>query len=298
MAHHGHKTEERAHVLINKNKIISDSKARKARFLCLSSMSALGLVMAGGLTLNTTSAHAQDDDRVYASSNAGQKEIRLQQMETQIRNLTGRVEEQLYEINSLKQKVKLLETSPSSTSFSNTPKRNVPVNNTQMGSNAAVAPAATSVNPLGLDLKAQDPKGMQSKSIVAASGDATQQYEQSYAALKRGDFEASEKGFKAFLAEHSDHVLAANAKYWLGETHYVRGDYKKSARIFAEGFQMFPDSAKSPDILLKLGMSLKGLGKKDDACVALGQVPVKFPVGNNSVLELAEQERKALSCGS
>ena len=92
--------------------------------------------------------------------------------------------------------------------------------------------------------------------------------------------------------------MAANAKYWLGETHYVRGNYKKAAKIFAEGFQTYPESAKSPDILLKLGMSLKKMGKSDDACVALGQVAVKFPSGHDDVVKLAEQELNQLACQS
>ena len=93
-------------------------------------------------------------------------------------------------------------------------------------------------------------------------------------------------------------MLAANAKYWLGETYYVRGEFKKSARIFAEGFQSFPESAKAPDILLKLGMSLAGMDKQREACVALSQVAIKFPAGNDPVLQRADQEMEKLGCQS
>ena len=109
-------------------------------------------------------------------------------------------------------------------------------------------------------------------------------------------YQEAQEGFDAFLESHPDHVLSANAKYWLGETYYVRGNYKKSARIFAEGFQTYPDSAKSPDILLKLGMSLVGMKKNKEACVALSQVEVKFPNGSGPVIKRARTEMEKLDC--
>ena len=84
----------------------------------------------------------------------------------------------------------------------------------------------------------------------------------------------------------------------MGETFYVRGQYKDSARAFAEGFQTYPDSAKAPDMLLKLGMSLSGLKKDSDACVALKQLPLKFPTAPAQVLERGAQEVKRLNCSS
>ena len=281
MVHHGHKTEERAHVLINKAILLNGLGARKKYFLCLSF-----IALSAGVSLTPVASHAQSG-AVYNNS-AGQTEIRIQQMETQIRKLTGKVEKQSYEINALNLKLKNLnDIKP--------PQMNAPVSN-KMGEEVSSAPQASSSNPLGLDFAAQDPKGMQTKTVVSSNNNATAQYEKAYADLKMTNYEDAEKGFEQFLNGHSDHVLAANAKYWLGETFYARGNFKKAARIFAEGFQTYPESAKSADILLKLGLSLKGLDKNNDACVALGQVPVKFPLANEAILKRAEQERNQLSC--
>ena len=254
--------------------------AQGLKILCLSSMV---------LVLLQLPAKAQNNIYNPQSANVAQMEVRLQQMETQIRELTGRVENQIYEINLLKQQIKTLESTPSQAS---------------VGASQIAVPerepvqAAGQQNPLNLDFKPPEITGI--KTAVPGGGrlDAAAQYEKAFASLKSEKYEEAEVGFADFLNNHSDHVLAANAKYWLGETHYVRGAYKRSARIFAEGFQEYPDSAKSPDILLKLGMSLAGMGKEKDACVALSQLPVKFPNGNDPILRRAEQEMDKLDCPS
>lgn len=287
MVHHGRKTDVRELVLINSNKILRNNKARKLFFLCLSS------IVLGTISLFPFAVKAQSNS-VYNSSNAGQTEIRLQQMETQIRELTGKVEKQVYEINSLKQKISMLEKMSVSSNQSTQQDLSSQGMVARMGASQIGMSSGSSQLNLGSD--DPKPKAMQTVNIIEANSDATAQYEQAYAHLKKQQYSDAQQGFDKFLKVHGDHILAANAKYWLGETYYVRGNYKKAARVFAEGFQQFPDSAKSPDILLKLGMSLKGMGKQKDACVALSQLPVKFPSGNEEVLKRAEHERTSLSC--
>ncbi len=291
MVHHGRKIDGRGHVLSKSNVPLKILKARKGNLLCLSSIIAC---VALSIMVVPSIVMAQQDP-VYLGNSAGQTEIRIQQLETQIRQLTGKVEEQVYEVNSLKQKIRFLEKSSVPSQSGSAPQQQSGASNTGQFDASQIAPPS-SINPLGVDFSAQQPRGIQSRTVTGSTTDATAQYEQAYANLKSENYEQAQKGFDGFLSTHSDHVLAANAKYWLGETYYVRGDYKKSARVFAEGFQTYPDSVKAPDILLKLGLSLKGLGKEQDACVALGQVPVKFPSGNGEILKRAEQERNALSC--
>lgn len=294
MVHHGHKTDGRALVLIKKIYSFKNIGARESIFLCLFSMGLFVCLF----SVMPQKAIAQSDP-VYASRHAGQTEIRLQQMETQVRDLTGKVEEQRYEINSLKQKIKSLE-AMQEIQANQAPQQPQPaarIRDTDGGRmGASVMEDAPASNPLGLDLAAQDPKGMKTKTVFSGSNKATAQYEAAKGFLNEKKYDEAEEGFQNFLKEHGDHILASNAKYWLGETYYVRGNYKKAAREFAEGFQKFPDSAKSPDILLKLGLSLKGLDKDKDACVALGQLPIKFPTGRDDILERAKKERTNLSC--
>ncbi len=84
----------------------------------------------------------------------------------------------------------------------------------------------------------------------------------------------------------------------MGETYYVRAQYKEAARSFAEGFQSYPESAKAPDMLLKLGLSLVGLDKVKEACVALEQLPLKFPGAPEQILTRGKKEVERLNCGA
>ncbi len=293
----GHKTEGQRHVLTNLTKNNFIGGARKNNLLCLSFVALIGLGV-------ISPAFAQNSP-IYASpsriESAAQTEIRLQEMENQMRQLTGKVENQIYEINSLKNKVRRLEgdvlaLGGDPTEVEQPKARIVQAPSQASGLNTSIV---AQQNPLGIDLQATDPKPMKKVTVIGGNNnDPTAKYESAYASLKNQNYEAAESGFRDFLAQHNDNVLAANAQYWLGETHYVRGNFKTAAREFAEGFQKFPESAKAPDILLKLGMSLGGMGKNDQACVALAQVPVKFPVGHSDVLEKAQNQRDKFSCDS
>lgn len=284
----GRRTDGRAPVL---NKLPDSKNIRGAqgrKILCLSSMACLVLA---GVVFGGVSAQAQNP--VYSSSRSAdttaQMEIRLQQMETQLRELTGRLEQQTYDINQLRLQIKTLQnTGPSVAPSLGASQIAPPIRD----------PAANQGSPLNLDFKPQQASGMKTAVPGGGSVDPTGQYEQAYASLKNERYTEAQRGFEGFLSDHGDHVLAPNAKYWLGETYYVRGDYKQATRIFAEGFKTFPDSAKSPDILLKLGMSLAGMGKEEQACVALSQLSVKFPNGPEPVLHRGEQEMKKLGCGA
>lgn len=121
-------------------------------------------------------------------------------------------------------------------------------------------------------------------------------YEQAFMLLREKDYEQASSFFEAFLERYPGHTLAANAKYWLGETYYVRNDYERAARIFAEAYQQYPDGSKGPDSLLKLGMSLAGMGKTEDACLSYMQIKRQYSAGAGPIIARAEQEMKTLGC--
>ncbi len=90
--------------------------------------------------------------------------------------------------------------------------------------------------------------------------------------------------------------LAGNAKYWLGETFYVRQDYQQAAVTFAEAYQEYPNSGKAPDNLLKLGMSLSALGSSSDACGTFAELLKRYPKAAATILRRAKQEQRRLAC--
>jgi tol-pal system protein YbgF len=132
----------------------------------------------------------------------------------------------------------------------------------------------------------------------AGSSDASakQAYETAYGYLLQQDFGAAETAFDDFLKRFPSDALAGNAQYWLGETYFARGQFKPAASAFLKGYQTYARSAKAPDSVLKLAMSLDKLGQKDAACASYAELTTKFPNAPGHVKNRADTERRRLGC--
>ena len=158
--------------------------------------------------------------------------------------------------------------------------------------------AGVNTTPADQQTASADPAAQTSDSspAVLPAGSPRDQYDFAYNFLLQRDFESAETALSAFVAANPEDSLAGNAQYWLGETFYVRGDYPTAARAFAEGFQRYPDSAKAPDNLLKLGMSLAQLEQNSDACITLKKLRVEYPDAPTSIVQRADREIGRLQC--
>lgn len=126
---------------------------------------------------------------------------------------------------------------------------------------------------------------------------AQEQYNSAMELLRAGDYAGAEGGLQLFLDHNPDHPLAANAAYWLAETYYVRKNYAAAAAAFARNYRTYGKSAtKAPDNLLKLGMSLDGLGEKDKACLSYVELAKEFPDPPAHIREALTRERARAQC--
>jgi len=256
-------------------------------------------------TLNRAVYRGEKPDQMPTPMSApsqGQNiEVRLQQMEKELRELTGRVEEQSFSLDQLERQLERQTPPPSAQGQQS-------MNTMQTPPTAGRGPVVEP-SPVTGATQPPQPLGAQAQSETSAEngaegtpentlvdGAATEAYEQAFSYIKEGDFGQAEQAFKTFLETYPDNPLAANATYWLGETYYVRERYAEAARVFAEAYQKYPDGSKSADNLLKLGMSLASLDKKEDACVALQQIEIEYPDGPGPILRRAEMEMNNLGC--
>lgn len=257
------------------------------------------------------SVQAQSGDSAAAAA----AEIRFQQLERELRRLTGQLEEQSYEIRRLKEevarlvgelevRVKDLE-GGSTAQFGSAGNRpgqgNVPLaNNSETQPKDVLKPP--SGNKPSASFQYQPPNsgeqslGTLNNGAATSSGDPARAYDHAYSYIKARNFERAEAEFAQFIGGYPTSPLVSNAKYWYGETFYVRGNYEKAARIFAEGYQKFPKGPKAASNLLKLGMSLVGMGKNDDACVAFKQLKKEYSKSAVPVLKRADTEMKRINC--
>lgn len=266
------------------------------------------------------------------ASMAAAMEIRFQQLEKEIRRLTGQIEEQNYEIRRLKEEldkvtgdldVRVLDLegkAASAKAFSSAPYNRVQPSASDTASVSASVQGqgqgqGQSQSPVGAgeqgrggqsgSFQYMPPKDAQtlgtlSKSPetgeVRSSDGAPQAYEYAYSFIKARNFPRAEEEFAKFMVNYPQDPLVSNAKYWYGETFYVRGNYEKAARIFAEGYQNYPQGPKAASNLLKLGMALGGMGKSDDACIAYKQLKKEYAGSAVSLLKRADTEMKKIQC--
>ena len=225
---------------------------------------------------------------------------RMNQIEKDVRALTGKFEEQDHATRQLQQKIDMLEArlnAPQPQAAATNPAIQQPMNNTDTNvippTMADGTPAVIAPSPVAADDPALNVTGAETG---AAATDAAGLYEQGFGQIKAQQYPQAETSFSEFIKKYPTHALAPNALYWLGETYYVRGEFDKASRTFAEAYQKYPNGPKGADNLLKLGLSLAGKGEKDNACLALGQLKKEYPKGPEPVLKRGEQEMKTLGC--
>lgn len=263
---------------------------------------------------------------------AARIELRLSQFEAELRALTGQVEEATYRQNQLNERLdrlaadielrlqQLERRAPGMAAAPGPEGATAP--GTSAGTGAGTGQQAAGGSSTGFDsgpktlgtVAPEDIEAVQSGSAQPsaagggggeqsaalqyplAGGTPEEQYNTAFALLSQANYVEAERALRAFVAQHPDHALAGNAKYWLGETYYVRQDYQQAAITFAEGYQSYPDNPKAPDNLLKLGMSLASLGSTSDACGTYAELLRRYPDSAPTIQQRAKQERQRLAC--
>ena len=158
--------------------------------------------------------------------------------------------------------------------------------------------------PAGSDPKAVQPAAVQpapAPQQAAApgylpAGSPRQQYAFARSLLSKANYDQAELALKEFVEKNADDPLASNARYWLGETYYVRGVYPEAAKTFLNSYQKDKKGPKAQASLLKLGMSLARMDKKKDACLTFSELLKNFPNIASPVKNKLGQERKLSGC--
>ncbi|SMQ73037.1 tol-pal system protein YbgF [Devosia lucknowensis] len=147
----------------------------------------------------------------------------------------------------------------------------------------------------GVDLITGQPLDL-SYNPGASSGDpdADAQYRAGYEALVAGDYTFAEEQFAQFLELYPDNPQIMDASNWLGEAMIARGGYAEAADVLVDAYQKDPNHARAPDLLLKLGVSLAGVGERETACRTFSEVSTRYPDTIPAFqTRLAEEKAKA-----
>ena len=125
---------------------------------------------------------------------------------------------------------------------------------------------------------------------------AEQIYQEGLDAFNASQYDEAAVKFTSVLTKYPDHKLAGNSQYWLGESYYGKKDYAKAAVAFAKGYEKYKDGNKGADNILKLGLSMQMLGKKEEACTAFTSLPKEFPKAADNLKSRAKTAAQELKC--
>jgi tol-pal system protein YbgF len=159
-----------------------------------------------------------------------------------------------------------------------------------------VAAVKPSVSPAPVAAQVAPQPAVSQSAAALPAGTPKEQYTYAFNLLRNTNYDQAEIALKQFIAMHGGNPLTGNARYWLGETFYVRADYQQSAQVFFDGFQSDPKGSKAPDMLLKLGMSLGQLKKKNEACATFDKVAADFAKSSSRIKTALSRERKRVGC--
>lgn len=238
-----------------------------------------------------------------AAARAARVEVRLGQIEDEMRSLTGRVEEVGFRIDTVVNRIDKLigDVDFRLSAIETAQAKAVEQVAAVPGSETLAAPApASEPGTLGtVPLSALSGEQALAAPTTPAlpAGTPKQQYDYAFSLLRQQEYGEAERALTAFIDAHPDDSLTGNAYYWLAETYYVRRDYQKAAGYFASGYRNFPEGTKATDNLLKLAMSLANIDQKDKACFTFKELAERYPDASPSIKQRAEIESRRAGCG-
>jgi len=121
-----------------------------------------------------------------------------------------------------------------------------------------------------------------------------EEFQKAFDMIRNQQFFEAKQALENFISKYQDDELSGTAHYWLGEIYLLKKEYRDAALIFAEGYQKFPISYKAPDMLFKLSTSLIIIDKKKDACNTLEKLINEFP--KHKLANKAEKKLNSFDC--
>lgn len=237
---------------------------------------------------------AQTSEQEYRAN----LQIQLMEMEHQMRRMTGQYEEAVHRLVQLTRR---LELALEDVEFRLQSLEQVGAAGVgpavvlvaQPSEASSRQPAAFASSPPVVEA-ATSPEDDTAQYLVGETPEA--QFQEAFKLVRREQLGEAENSFRAFIAQYPDHVLTANARYWLGKSYFERSDFERAARTLLETYEKHTESEKRPDILLYLALSLNEIGQKADACVALADLGSQYPNASLAIMDRAAKGRQDAAC--
>ncbi|QDY99962.1 tol-pal system protein YbgF [Nitratireductor mangrovi] len=151
----------------------------------------------------------------------------------------------------------------------------------------------------GVEVTGEGAGEARDETVVAALPDTDnpdELYRNAYSFILSGDYSTAEAGFREHIERFPDDEKTPDAHYWLGEALLGKQEYRGAAEIFLNASRDYPQSTKAPDMLLKLGVSLAALNQRDVACATYQEIGKRYQNLSPALKERVKAEQALAGC--
>ena len=112
--------------------------------------------------------------------------------------------------------------------------------------------------------------------------------------MMKKNYDISKSILNQFIENFPENKLSGSAHFWLGKIYLFETNYRKAAIVFGEGVQKFPKSIKAPEMFYELAKSLQEMDKISESCKTLTLLEQNYK--GNKFTKDPEKIKDKLNC--
>lgn len=142
------------------------------------------------------------------------------------------------------------------------------------------------------DLNVEKEKNSLLKELSSLNPEEQMQY--ALDQMMKKNYNDSKNILDEFIKNFPENQLSGSAHFWLGKIYLFETNYRKAAIVFGEGVQKFPNSIKAPEMYYELAKSLKEMDKISESCKTLALLAQNYE--GNKFTKDPEKIKDKLNC--
>ena len=249
------------------------------------------------LSINNT------EDNNDMVTNLSAIDIRIYDLEKDVKNLTGSLEDIFFQLEDIILKVdqfeivitsienKLLELN--NKTLEKEDKNSILNNNDIQNENTLGSLKITSDSSLNENEQNADDSSFMSESLETNIS-PEDEFQSAFDNIRDKNWEIAKNSLINFIDKYPENQLSGSAHYWLGELYILEKEFRDAALVLAEGFQKFPGSMKAPDMLFKLSQALYEVDKVNESCKTLEKLILDYP--KNKFIKKSNKQIQEYGC--
>ena len=128
------------------------------------------------------------------------------------------------------------------------------------------------------------------------TGDSAEAFQRAKQLLLQGQYAAASGAFQNFVETYGDTPDGPEARYWLGDTLYIRGLYADAATSYIGAIRGWPQTGWAPQAVVKLARTLVAMNNLPAACKTLVELTRRYPAASDQTKAEASNVHAAAQC--